>query len=68
MASGSGLDPASLSLMKRLDLAARIVEGEESAVDDFTAEVLRTLGYERDDGRSHTKKHSLRHVWRISIC
>ncbi|KAF8884118.1 hypothetical protein BD779DRAFT_1674210 [Infundibulicybe gibba] len=40
------LDESTLSLMKRFDLAMRVVEGEESAVDDFVVELLRVLKYE----------------------
>ncbi|KAK0200435.1 hypothetical protein DFS33DRAFT_1277871 [Desarmillaria ectypa] len=43
------LDTTSSSLLKRLDLAVDVMEGEESAVDDFVAELLRVLGYERQD-------------------
>lgn len=44
-----GLDPASTSLLKRLDMAVHVMDGEESAVGDFTAELLRILGYETDE-------------------
>ena len=37
---------ASKALLKRLNLAMTLYEGEESAVDDFIAELLRALGYE----------------------
>jgi hypothetical protein len=43
-----GLDKSSLALIKRLDLAMKITEGEESTIGDFTAELLRAMGYERD--------------------
>ena len=43
------VDAASKALLKRLDLAMTLYEGEESAVDDFTAELLRALGYEIDN-------------------
>jgi len=43
-----GLDAPSLALIKRLDLAMKILEGEESAVVDFAVELLRVMGYERD--------------------
>ncbi|KAJ7583345.1 hypothetical protein C8J56DRAFT_207455 [Mycena floridula] len=52
-----GLDSPSLSLLKRLDLAKMVVEGEESAVDDFAAEVLRALGYEREQTVVRTRKN-----------
>ena len=51
------IDAASLSLLKRLDLAAMIVDGEESAVDDFAVEVLRALGYETDQTVIRTRKN-----------
>ncbi|KAK0218822.1 hypothetical protein IW262DRAFT_1317667 [Armillaria fumosa] len=51
------LDAASNSLLKRLDLAADVVEGEESAVNDFVAELLRILGYERQDTVVRTRKN-----------
>ena len=43
------VDAASKALLKRLNLAMTLYEGEESAVDDFIAELLRALGYETDD-------------------
>jgi hypothetical protein len=43
-----GLDPSSLALIKHLNLAMKVMDGEESAVDDFTAELLRVLGYETE--------------------
>ena len=51
-----GLDAASLSLIKRLDLAMNILEGEESAVVDFAVELLRVMGYERHDTVVRTRK------------
>jgi hypothetical protein len=51
-----GLDAASLALIKRLDLAMKIFEGEESAVDDFAAEVLRALDYETEQTVVRTQK------------
>ncbi|KAF9053180.1 hypothetical protein BJ165DRAFT_1523902 [Panaeolus papilionaceus] len=51
-----GLDTPSLALMKRLDLAMRLKEGEESAVDDFAAELLRVMGYEGDETVVRTRK------------
>jgi hypothetical protein len=44
-----GLDLPSLALIKRLRLAMRLIEGEESCVDDFTAGILRALGYETEE-------------------
>jgi hypothetical protein len=38
-----GLDAPSLALIKRLDLAMKILDSEESAVDDFAAELLRAI-------------------------
>ena len=43
------VDAVSKALLKRLDLAMTLYEGEESAVDDFIAELLRALGYEIDN-------------------
>lgn len=40
------LDDASLSLIKCLKLATPLVEGDDSAATDFTAEVLQAMGYE----------------------
>ena len=57
------LDASSLALIKRLDLATKLKEGEESAVDDFAAELLRAMGYERHDTVVRTRK-SLR----LSMC
>jgi hypothetical protein len=51
-----GLDPWSLSLIKRLDLAMKVMEGEESAVDDFAVELLRVMGYETDQMVVRTRK------------
>ncbi|KAF8872397.1 hypothetical protein BD779DRAFT_1613824 [Infundibulicybe gibba] len=50
------LDESTLSLMKRLDLAMRVVEGEESAVDDFVVELLRVLKYETKQTVIRTRK------------
>ena len=52
-----GLDATSLALVKRLDLAAKIIEGEESAVDDFAAELLRAMGYETEQTVIRTRKN-----------
>jgi hypothetical protein len=51
-----GLDGPSLSLIKRLDLAMKILEGEESAVDDFAVELLRATGYETNDTVVRSRK------------
>jgi hypothetical protein len=50
------LDPSSLALIKRLDLAMKVMEGEESVVDDFAANLLMTLGYETDQTVIRTRK------------
>jgi hypothetical protein len=52
-----GLDASSLALIKRLDLAMKIMEGEESAVDDFAAELLRSMGYETEETVIRTRKN-----------
>ena len=51
-----GLDDTSLALIKRLDLAMKITAGEESAVVDFTAELLRAIGYEEKSTVVCTRK------------
>ncbi|OBZ73493.1 hypothetical protein A0H81_06152 [Grifola frondosa] len=51
-----GLDATSLALIKRLDLAGKVMEGEESAVDDFSLELLRALGYETERTVVRTRK------------
>jgi len=43
-----GIDKESLALLKRLDLATKRAEEEESAGEDFVSEVLRALGYETE--------------------
>lgn len=58
-----GLDAPSLSLLKRLDLTREVKENEESAVDDFTTELLRVLGYETDQTVVRTRKNI-----RLSMC
>jgi hypothetical protein len=58
-----GLDKPSLALIKRLKLAERIVKGETSAVDGFTAEILRALGFETGDALVCTRKSIL-----LDIC
>jgi hypothetical protein len=57
-----GLDAPSLALIKRLDLAMKIWEGEESGVDDFAAELLRAMGYERDHTIVRTRKSIRLHI------
>jgi hypothetical protein len=52
-----GLDPSSLALIKRLDLAMKVMDGEESAVNDFAAELLRVLGYETERTVIRTRKN-----------
>ncbi|OJA07862.1 hypothetical protein AZE42_07892 [Rhizopogon vesiculosus] len=39
-----GFDASLLALMKRLNLAMKVMEGDESAVDDFAVQLLWTLG------------------------
>ena len=51
-----GLDKSSLALIKRLDLAINITGGEESAVVDFAAEVLRAMDYEAETMTVCTRK------------
>ncbi|KAF8546990.1 hypothetical protein OG21DRAFT_1394243, partial [Imleria badia] len=58
-----GLDASSLALIKRLDLAMKIMEGEESAVDDFAAELLRSMGYETEETVIRTRKNI-----RLNMC
>ena len=53
-----GLDAPSLALIKRLEFATKILEGEDLAVDDFVAELLRVMGYERDETLVRTRKAS----------
>ena len=57
-----GLDGPSLALIKRLDLATKTFEGQESSVDDFAAELLRVMGYERDDTVVCTRKSIRLHM------
>jgi hypothetical protein len=52
-----GLDATSLALIKPLDLAMKLIEGEESPVHDFAAEILRTLGYETEQTVVRTRKN-----------
>jgi hypothetical protein len=42
-----GLSDETFRLLQYLDLASRANSGQESAVDDFAKEILRTLGYEK---------------------
>jgi hypothetical protein len=58
-----GLDAPSLALIKRLDLAMKVMEGEETAVDDFAAELLRAMGYETEDTVVRTRKNI-----RLTMC
>ncbi|KIJ48574.1 hypothetical protein M422DRAFT_247421 [Sphaerobolus stellatus SS14] len=51
-----GINKESLALIKRLDLAMKIEEGEESAIDDFATEALRALGYETEQTVIRTRK------------
>ncbi|OAX34394.1 hypothetical protein K503DRAFT_785802 [Rhizopogon vinicolor AM-OR11-026] len=57
------LDASSLALIKRLNLAMVVMEDEDSAVDDFTAMLLRVLGYETEQTVIYTQKNI-----RLSIC
>jgi hypothetical protein len=59
----TGLDAPSLALIKRLDLAMKVMEGEETAVDDFAAELLRAMGYETEDTVVRTRKNI-----RLTMC
>ncbi|KAF8527400.1 hypothetical protein BU17DRAFT_39503 [Hysterangium stoloniferum] len=52
-----GLDAPSLALIKRLDLAMKAMDGEESAVDDFTIQLLWVLGYETEQNVVRSRKH-----------
>lgn len=45
--STQGLSDETYRLLQYLDLASRANAGHESAVNDFTREILRVLGYER---------------------
>jgi hypothetical protein len=58
-----GLDASSLALIKRLDLAMKVMDGEESAVDDFATELFRALGYETEQTVIRTRKNI-----RLSMC
>jgi hypothetical protein len=42
-----GLSDETLRILRYLDLASRVDLGQESAVHDFTREILRVLGYEK---------------------
>ena len=52
-----GLDASSLALIKRLDLAMKVMDGEESAVNDFAAELLRATRYETEETVIRTRKN-----------
>ncbi|KAK2463730.1 hypothetical protein APHAL10511_004223 [Amanita phalloides] len=58
-----GLEASSLALIKRLDLAMKIVDSEESAVDDFAAELLRAMRYETEQTVIRTRKNI-----RLNMC
>ena len=49
-------------LIKRLDLAMKILEGEAWGVDDFATELLRVMGYERDHTIVRTRKSIRLHM------
>jgi hypothetical protein len=49
-------------LIKRLDLAMKILQGEESGVDAFATELLRVMGYERDHTIVRTRKSIRLHM------
>ncbi|KAF8500087.1 hypothetical protein BU17DRAFT_102564 [Hysterangium stoloniferum] len=51
-----GIDAPSLKLLKRLDLAMRVMEGEESAVDDFAVHLLEAMGYETEQTVIRSRK------------
>ena len=57
-----GLDSPSLALIKRLNLAMKILEGEESYVGEFAVEILRVMGYERDETIVHARKNIRLHM------
>ena len=42
-----GLSDKTYRLLQYVDLASRANSGQESAIDDFASEILRTLGYEK---------------------
>ena len=42
-----GLSDETYRLLQYVDLASRANSGQESAIDDFAREILRTLGYEK---------------------
>jgi hypothetical protein len=50
-----GLDVSLLALTKHLDLTMKVMDGQESTVDHFTAEVLWALGYETKQVDIHTQ-------------
>jgi hypothetical protein len=51
-----GLDAPSLSLIKRLYLAMKIQQGEESFATEFSSQVLRALGYETENTIVYQRK------------
>jgi hypothetical protein len=53
-----GFDAPFLALIKRLDLAMKFMDGEESVEHDFVAQILRVLGFERDDTIVRRRKHT----------
>ncbi|KAJ8588914.1 hypothetical protein M405DRAFT_933771 [Rhizopogon salebrosus TDB-379] len=54
----AGLDESSLALIKRFWLAERVMpNGHESAVNAFTADILRTLDYETEETVICTQKN-----------
>ena len=50
-----GLDAPSLALIKRLNLV--IDDGNESAMDNFVPELLRSMGYETEETVVRTQKN-----------
>ena len=52
-----GLNVTSFSLIKHLDVAMKIMEGEKSVMDDFSKEILWVLGYEMEYTVIHMKKN-----------
>jgi hypothetical protein len=48
-----GLDSSSLALIKHLNLTMKVMDCEESTMDDFTAELLLVLGYEMEQTVIH---------------
>jgi hypothetical protein len=52
-----GLNASSLALIKCLNLTMKVIDGEESAVDDFATEIFRALGYETEQTVIHMHKN-----------